>query len=362
MSETKKILFVRLHGLGDVLMATPAIKAAHAAWPSARLDMLVGRDAAPAVQTMPVLNDLIVVDERCFFQHDIRALAGLAARLRRRHYDLMVLFSRSAGLHFWARMTGAGKVISHRRWCGLIGAMKETAPRQAAYEADKNLNLLGALGIVEGSNRMLYEISPQAHAAAASMLGGRPDGRWIVLAPGGGENAGWQMHAKRWPAERFAAVAELAYRQWGLEPVIVGAPGDGQLVSRIAACTDAPIRNAAGTADLEVAAALIAKADLLVCNDSVAMHLGLMLDRPTVAIFGPTNPLAVLPHRLERLKVISSSRPCAPCFWQDAARIKRRRRTSGFTCTTGRANCMADISVERVWTAARELIAGGLPC
>jgi lipopolysaccharide heptosyltransferase II len=362
MPETRNILFVRLHGLGDVLMTTPAIGAAYAAWPSAKLDMLVGRDAAPAVHTMPFLHDLIVVDERWFFQRDIRALAGLAARLRGRHYDLVVLFSRSAGLHFWARLTGAGKVISHRRWCGLIGALKETEHQHAAYEADKNLNLLGALGISGRGSRMLYEIRPQAHAAAAAILGNRSKGRWIVLAPGGGENAGWQMHAKRWPAERFAAVAELAYRLWGMEPVVVGAPGDGQLVSRIAACTDAPIRNAVGAADLEVAAALIAKADLLVCNDSVAMHLGLMLDRPTVAIFGPTNPLAVLPHSLDRLKVIRSSRPCAPCFWQDAARIKRRRRTSGFACMTGRENCMAEISVEQVWTAARELMAGGMPC
>ena len=355
-TEIKRILFVRLHGLGDVLMATPAIRAVRNTWPDATLDMLIGHRAAPAVSGNPCLDHIFPVEEKWFFEHNASALLRLGLDLRKKKYDRIVLFSRSAMLHLWARLLVGGRTVSHRRHAGWLGAAKEDRHDEAEYEVQKNLRLLHPLGVYHPSSHMQLSISNMAIDKSAALLKDLDPSNYVVMAPGGGENPAWNMRSKRWPLDSFAALARTIHQHWGAAVVVIGSAGDGQRASRMATLSQGALVDATHVDDLEVSARMIEKARLLVCNDSVAMHMGVLLKTPTVALFGPTNPAAVLPRRLDRLAIVRAHVACAPCFWQDSSRVTARDgRAGGRTCNRAQDPCMATISVKRVWKAVQDI-------
>lgn len=357
----ERVLFIRLHGLGDVLMATPAIRAARQVWPQARLSMLVGQRAAPAVRGLAYLDELIEVPETWFFGHDLKALARLARRLRQQRFDLAIVFSRSAPLYFWAKLAGVRRVISHRRWSGLRGPHQESRAGAVLYEARQNLDLvlslLPGLEVTDSDLRLVMDLPEAARERARELLAGLPPGLWLVLAPGGGENAGWAMPQKQWPAAHFGRLAARVHEERGGGCVIIGAPADADLARQISELTLGAAVDATGENDLAVSAALIEAADLLVCNDSVAMHLGLMFDAPTVALFGPTNPAAVLPPDTGRMWVVQAPVDCAPCYWQDAPQVKTKMgRGRGFVCSRPQGPCLNELSPEAVWPLVEDAL------
>jgi ADP-heptose:LPS heptosyltransferase len=168
------------------------------------------------------------------------------------------------------------------------------------------------------------------------------------------------MPQKRWPTDRFADLADAARERWGLGAVIVGGSGDRERAREIRSRASAPVLDA--TAEpLGVSAGIIARARLLVTNDSVAMHLGLIATTPTVALFGPTNPRAVLPPA-GRFRVVRPDLPCGPCFWQAKPRIKASAgRGAHLPCSRYPVSCLEEVTLAPVVAAAEDLLAKGLP-
>ncbi|MBN2054773.1 glycosyltransferase family 9 protein, partial [bacterium] len=66
--------------------------------------------------------------------------------------------------------------------------------------------------------------------------------------------------------------------------------------------------------DLVEMAAVIARARLLVTNDSAPMHMGVATGTPTVAVFGPTNPKALLPGEAAHVRAVTAGLDCSPCY------------------------------------------------
>jgi len=206
---------------------------------------------------------------------------------------------------------------------------------------------------------MEFPVATALQARAEAVLAGGDPRGWLVLAPGGGENAAWQMPQKRWPPHRFADLADAARERWGLATVIVGGSGDRDRAREIRSRASAPVLDA--TAEpLGVSAGIIARARLLVTNDSVAMHLGVITTTPTVALFGPTNPRAVLPPA-GSFRVVRPELPCGPCFWQAKPRIKASAgRGTHVSCSRYAVSCLEEVGLAPVLAAAEELL-GYLP-
>ena len=100
-----------------------------------------------------------------------------------------------------------------------------------------------------------------------------------------------QRHYKRWPVERFIALAErLRLQKPGLLIVLTGQPFERPLAEHFIAKYSGPVVDATGLGSIAKAAALLAECDLLVSNDTGIMHLGAAMGAPTVGIFGPVSP------------------------------------------------------------------------
>ncbi len=161
------------------------------------------------------------------------------------------------------------------------------------HAVDRNYLFAAPLGFGHLAPRFELPIGQSARQAVADRLareGVCGSGKLAVLAPG----STWA--SKRWPADRFARVAEhLAER--GVQTVLLGAANEADVGRDVRAESHVPLLDWIGSTPLKEAMALIERADIVVTNDSGPMHLAAALGRPLVAIFGPTDPARTGPWR-----------------------------------------------------------------
>lgn len=161
-------------------------------------------------------------------------------------------------------------------------------------------------------------LAPERNAIdAARELAG--EGPYAILGPGAVYGP-----AKRWPAERFAAVAR-DFRERGWRVLVSGAAGDREVCAAVASAVGEGVTDLAGRTSLAVQTALCAEARVVVCNDSGLAHLAAATGAPTVCIFGSTSSAWTAPAGA-RVKVVQRPPVCSPCF-QRSCRI-------GYTCLT----------------------------
>jgi heptosyltransferase-1 len=144
---------------------------------------------------------------------------------------------------------------------------------------------------------------------------------------------------KHWFDDAWQDLARRLHAALGIAPVLLGGPGDRAAAARIAAGT--PIVDLSGRTSLAMAAAVIHRARLVVGVDTGLTHIGIALQRPTVALFGSTRPY--LDACRANARVIWLGLECSPCA---------RRPTCG-----GAFTCLRDITAARVLDEARHALA-----
>jgi heptosyltransferase-1 len=243
--------------------------------------------------------------KRPFSGGTIGDIASLRKELRKERFDLCVDMQGSLRSAVIGRMAGALRYIgpSDPREAPARWFYGEQVAAAAAHVVEQGCELLGgAVGEVLRPAAVELPIDEPAEEACQSMLDrlGLVDEEFVLLAP----TAGWG--AKQWPSERYGAVAaELARR--GFRVAVNAASEDD-------ATAQAVVRASTGTAvvvpsDLPELIALTRRAKLVIAGDTGPLHLAAALERPVVALFGPTDParngpygtrVRVLRHGAER--------------------------------------------------------------
>ncbi|MEJ7710689.1 MAG: glycosyltransferase family 9 protein [Pyrinomonadaceae bacterium] len=122
--------------------------------------------------------------------------------------------------------------------------------------------------------------------------------------------------AKRWPAERFAALADQLIATIGADVAIIGSTEEKNVTDEVATQMHHQALLLTGQTELSLTVAILNLADLLVSNDTGPAHIAAALGRPTLVIFGPTNPVRTRPFS-ENGEVIREPPECAPCMLRD---------------------------------------------
>ena len=284
-----RLLVVRLGSLGDLVHALPAVAAIRRAHPAAAIDWLVDAVHRDFLALVPVITGIITLEGRS-------AAAWLAARraLRAREYDVAIDFQgllKSAAL---ARLSGATRVLGFDR-----AALRErvAAPfyrervdvGERGHVIHKNLRLAGAVGA--RTDVLEFPIGPVESAIAAETRARFPRG-YALINPG----AAWPN--KRWPAERFGAVADLLQRRFDLPSVVMWGPGEAALADAVVAASNGAAVAALRT-NLPDLVAMARHARFIVSGDTGPLHIATAVGVPAVALFGPTNPARNGPWRSE---------------------------------------------------------------
>jgi ADP-heptose:LPS heptosyltransferase len=367
------ILVVKLATIGDLLLATPALRALRETYPQARIDLLVTPASAGLLDGWQVIDRVIVLDKYLFdypqqlLTHptNLKRLQPLWRDLRGGDYDAVVLmhhltlFFGRLKHQLLMRATGARWRVGLDNGHGwFLNVRVEDGGFGAMHEADYNLALaqaVGAGGATTYDKRLELPISDAERRQARDVLFGerqpedvaRPI---IAMHPG----SGGYSTARRWSPARFAQLADTLYHDVGGQLILVGGPEEAELHSHIMAMMQSsmPVRSLAGKGSIKVTAAALELADLFIGNDAGPMHLAAAVGTPTVAIFGLSNSEAWGPYTGNvpgrRAIVVKLDLPCMPCFYSG--------HLLGTPEGCAARDCLAMLGVDPVAVAARKLL------
>lgn len=292
------VALVRLSSLGDVVHALPAAAALRAGLPGARLTWIAEAREAALLRDNPVVDEVVAVDTRRWrrarrpvaLAEAAGALAGLRERLRRAALDVVVDLQGTLKSGLLTAATRAplriGFAARHCRepLAALFTNRRVAPPARAQHVVDQNLALLQPLGVAGGPPIFSLPRDSRAEARADAILaeaGLKARDRLVMVTPGAGRPD------KRWPAERFGALARhLAER--GAAVLVLWGPAE-QGAARTVARAAAPARVVlAPPTDVGELTALLRRASVVVGADTGPLHLAAALGTVTVGLYGPT--------------------------------------------------------------------------
>ena len=386
------ILVVKLATIGDLLLATPALRALRETYPRARIDLLVTPASAGLLDGWDVIDHVIVLDKYLFdypqqlFKNprNLLRLEPLWHDLRDGDYDAVLLLHHLTLFYgrlkhqLLMRATGAKWRIGLDNGHGwFLNVRVKDHGFGAMHEADYNLAIAGAAGATTSDRRLIVPINEVERQQALQLLNetdpvqigsfnttqihgllnGSDDPEHpftrrplIAMHPG----SGGYSTARRWAPERFAQLADTLFNDTGGQLILLGGSEEAGLHQQIFELkqSDMPVRSFAGKGNIRVAAAILEQADLFIGNDSGLMHLATAVGTPTVAIFGLTNSDAWGPYisdpSTQQAVVVKLDLPCMPCFY--------RGHDLGTPEGCMTRDCLALLGVDPVATAARRLL------
>lgn len=293
--EPLRILIVRLSAIGDVIHGLPVLNALRDHYPRAKLAWVVEGRAGDLLEGHPSLNLLIRV--RRGWLSSPREVGRLRCELFKQRFDMTIDLQGLTKSAVMARLSGAKRRLG---FGGVDGRElsqwlnTERVVASAEHVVERNLQLLSPLGI-HGAG-VSFRLPTNA-AATTRLLEFLQQQRllngYAILNPG----AGWA--SKRWPGERFAALAQALGAKTGLKSVITWA-GEEEL--RVG--TEI-VKQAAGQAVLAPPTSLIdlaawcRHAQLFVSGDTGPLHLAAAVGTKCVGLFGPVSALRNGPYGAE---------------------------------------------------------------
>jgi heptosyltransferase I len=288
-----RLLVVRLGAMGDILHSMPAVTAlrqAHPEWtigwaiePQWR-GLFCANESEPGTPGMPLVDRLHMVPAKQWAKSPLNPatlsdIRRVRREVREMRYDIAV------------EMQGAVRAAMVARWARTGRVIGEAGPREfaAKWLFDEKVATHG-VHVIEQSRDVanaifgeslpvplpLLPCDPAAEAKAAQLQ--QP---FVLLSPG----AGWG--AKRWPAERYGAVARRL-AEAGYAVVINSGPAEAYLAQQI-------VESSGGephvlNPDMAELIAVTRRASLAIAGDTGPLHLACALGKPVVGIYGPTDP------------------------------------------------------------------------
>ena len=307
-SRVRKVLLIRLRSIGDTVLSTPSLFALRRFLPHAEIDILVEDWVAPLLDRHPHVTNLVVLER-----------GGLAARLRTAReirsagYDVVYNLHGGTTATFLTRATGAPHRVGYKtyQYAQLHNHQSPSASllwgQHKTHSVEQQLALLGWTGVpVSDRPRTHIGVTPDAAGSIIRRLTEAAlDDRKIALI-----HPAAAFATKQWAAHNFARVAEsLADR--GYASVAIGTPREREILDALV--DEASVRISTFELSLPEVAALAARSQLFVGNDSGIAHIAAAVGTPSVVIFGSSNVAHWRPWNKAAAEVVREEMPCQPC-------------------------------------------------
>lgn len=296
--------------LGDAVMTLPAMMAVRETYPEAHIVVVANPLVAQLLENHPGCDEVIVYNKAG--EHaGIFGLLRFAAALRRRKFDCAILFQYAIEAGIMAFLAGiprrVGFTTDGRRLL-LTHPVPFSEVEKRLHQTDAFLRIVNYYGIKAKEKRQELALLDSERAWANEQ---QAEGSVVTINPGAAYGS-----AKRWYPERFAAVGDFLAREYGMQIVLIGGPGEVEIGKDIAAASQAPVHNFIGKTTIRQMMALIDAAALMVTNDSGPMHVAAGFNVPIVAIFGSTNYTTTSPCS-ESYRIVRHQVECSPCMLRE---------------------------------------------
>ena len=339
----KRVVVRGTSWVGDSLMTVPALRALRRVLPDAEITLAIRPGAKGIFAEADFIDDVLIYDRK-----NALSVFPQIREWKRRQFDLALLFQNAfeaALIPFLAGVPLRLGYATESRQALLTHPLALPDWRSSRHEVFYYLYLVTALeqllfgtsSICEAPPDASIEISESRKVEARDLLreyGVRDEEPVVAICPGS-----INSRAKRWPAEAYAALADRlieARRQ----VLLIGSKDELDVSNEVASRMQQRPIVLTGKTSLDQITAVLATVDLVVTNDTGPAHIGAALGRPTIVIFGPTNPLTTRPFAPEAV-VLRRPPDCAPCMLRDCP-IDHR--------------CMTAITVDDVFDRAHALL------
>jgi len=334
----QKVLVIKARAQGDVLRTTPLLPGLKRKYPRSFLTWLTDADSLPLLENNPAIDRLLALDLESVLTLEVErfeavicldkepGLAGLATRLE-------------AGQKFGFGLNPEGNFIpfnaaaEYAYRLGLDDELKfrlnsKTYQQIAAEAAEVDYR----------RDEYVFSLKEEAKERAAAFFRRRriPRGRPAV---GLNTGAGSKFETKQWPEEHFLKLVRLLQRQMRATVFLLGGPREAAFNARLEKRSLTPLYHTGTDNTLLEFAGFLSLMDVVVCSDTLAMHLAIALKKKTVVLFGPTCPQEI--DLYDRGVKLFSGADCAPCYQQ--------------TCSDKK--CLKAVSPEQVFQTIQSLLA-----
>jgi heptosyltransferase-2 len=349
--QIERIVVRGTNWVGDAVMTVPALRQLRRLYPNAHLTLATRSSAAGLFADADFLDALQVHDGS-----GLRSVVQQVRQWRKGNFDLAVLFPNSLETALVASLARVPLRIGYAtegRHALLTHPLALPEWRSSKHEVFYYLNIVAQLEwLIKHEQTFLttepegsLEVSAPRKSAARALLQAHgvefnASHRLVALCPGS-----INSRAKRWPADRYAALADRLIDEAGAQVLLIGSAREGEVSAEVALQMRHEPTVLTGQTDLAQLVAVLSLIDLLVTNDTGPAHIASALGRPTLVIFGPTNPLTTRPFSANG-EIIREPPDCAPCMLRDCP-IDHR--------------CMTAITPDHVFERARILL-NGQPC
>ncbi len=288
--EPQRILAICLSHLGDLVLLTPLFANLRLRYPQAHIGIVCKSAVGDVPRNHPAVNEVITYEARWTLRPE-SPRAGfldtvkLIRELRARSYDLLVICYDHPMDRILGFCTGIRTQV-----CLDGAAMRQPKPAVGTdprrHRVEHAYDLLRALDvpILESAPSVGLSDADVAWVDAWLQEQGVAGSRLLGVHPGAGGPE------KRWPADRFARVAEHLADKFDCKVVVTGSPVDAEAVQEFVESVRTTVVQAPVTLTVGKLCALIRRFALLLCNDCGPMHIAAALHVPVIAVFGPSFP------------------------------------------------------------------------
>ncbi|WP_197066251.1 glycosyltransferase family 9 protein [Thermorudis peleae] len=343
-----RLLVVRLDNMGDVVLLSPALRALKAALPHVSITLLASPAGQHAAALLPWINDVIVwravwQDVGGSLPFDPWRERVLIANLAQQQFDAAIIFtSFSQTAHvpgYVCYLAGiplrAGMV---KEFGGSVLTTEIRHEPDCQHQAERNIRLVEHLGFPVVDRRLEVRITPTGMTEAHNLLahfGLTRRTPYVLIHPGA------SCQARRYPPHRFAIVIEELIRL-GLPVVITGTERERSFIEPLLANQRSGVYPIIGQTSLPAFAALIDSAAVVVCGNTLPLHLADALGTPVVALYSGTDLEVQWAPRFTPHRILRRPTPCTPCY--------------RFTCAFGDEQPCLDIDPATVVEAISSLL------
>ena len=320
LSNVRKILFITLSNIGDVILTLPVLSALRDSFPEASIDVVVGPRPQEVFKKDPRVSRVFIYDKHA----GLKDKAAFIKKLKAEKYDLAIDMKASllpllAGAkHRSSLLPVAKSGMKHKR----LVHLESLRPFGLIYKQQKNIY------IDNEARKNIEDILQKNGIKNTDII--------IGVCPGS------KSHLKQWKKQGFADVINSILKNPQHKVILIGDTKEIGLSEEIAASIKQPgFFDLTGKTSLNELFALVEKFNLLLTGDSASLHIASDLGVKVVAIFGPTDSEEYGP-RGEQDIAIRKDLECSPC--------KKAQ------CKFGTHECMTSISTEEVLEAIRKSI------
>lgn len=297
------------------MLTTPALRALRRGFPDADLILLTGRANVDVAGAVPGVDAYMFADEKAALKPNPLATYKFFRDVKNCRADKIVMFQLWPAL---ARLLKLSRTSVYAPFAGLkppgyLAGGAVWQPNGNKYVAEIYVEVAEAAGCVRDHLQLDFAI-PRGVPKAAEITGLSSRKKYAALAPSGGRNPRETVAAKLPPEYFFVEIVDFIKKETGRPIVFIGGPGDKERCAAIAAKVgNGRVVNLAGKTDVFESARVIDEAAYLITVDTLPMHVAVALKKPTLALFAPTNPAALLP-RDGPAKAVAAELECAPCY------------------------------------------------